>query len=85
MSTKNKTVLSFQQPTPAWATWIFRIVFLLTTATTIIVASDPDMADKTKVKLGVYLKAFDVLVWGIGRGLGVKKEEFDNDKIENNA
>ena len=77
--TKNRTILSFQQPTPAWATWIFRIVFLLTTAATIIVAAEPDINDKAKVKISVYLKAFDFVVWGIGRGLGVRKETFDID------
>jgi hypothetical protein len=73
---KNKTVLSFQHPTPAWATWIFRIVFLLTTATTVVIAAEPDITDKTKVKWNVYLRAFDVVVWGIARGIGVKKERF---------
>lgn len=80
--TDNKTVLSFNKPTPVWATWIFRIVFLLTTAATIVVAADPDISDKTKVKLGVYLKALDFVIWGVGRGLGVERKDFDREEKE---
>ena len=69
---KSKTVFSFKQPTPAWATWLFRIVFLLTTAATIVIAAE----------LGVYMKAFDFVIWGIARGIGVKKEEFDPERIQ---
>lgn len=78
----NKTILSFNKPTPAWATWIFRIVFLITTAATIVIAADPDIKDKTKVKLSVYLKALDFVIWGIGRGLGVEKGDFEVAKEE---
>ena len=79
---KSKTVFSFKQPTPAWATWLFRIVFLLTTAATIVIAAEPDIGDETKVELGVYMKAFDFVIWGIARGIGVKKEEFDPERIQ---
>jgi hypothetical protein len=81
---RSKTILSFNKPTPAWATWIFRIVFLLTTAATIVIAADPDIKDKTKVKLGVYLKALDFVIWGVGRGLGVDRKEFE-EKEEDHA
>jgi hypothetical protein len=80
---QSKTVLSFKKPTPAWATWIFRVVFLLTTAATIVIAADPDIKDKTKVKISVYLKAFDFVIWGVGRGLGVEKKNFDEEEKEN--
>jgi hypothetical protein len=80
--TKSTTVLSFTQPTPAWATWVFRVVFLLTTAATIILAAEPGISDEVKVKLGEYMKAFDFVVWGIARGIGVKKEDFDPESIQ---
>lgn len=78
----NKTVFSFRKPTPAWATWVFRIVFLLTTATTIIISADPHIPDQMKVKLGVYLKAIDFVIWGIARGLGVSKEDVTDGRKE---
>lgn len=78
MITKNKTVLSFIHPTPAWATWVFRIVFLLTTAFAIIIAGEPDISDTIKIKIEVYLKALDFVIWGIARGIGVKKQDFED-------
>lgn len=74
---EGKTVISINKPTPMWATWVFRIVFLLTTAATIIIAADPGIPDDMKVRIGVYLKALDVFIWGIGRGLGVEKADYE--------
>jgi hypothetical protein len=68
-----KTVLSFVKPTPMWATWIFRIVFVLTGVATFIIASDPGITESLKVRLGVYLKGFDMLVWGVTRAIGIEQ------------
>lgn len=75
-----KLVVSLKQPTPKWATWIFRAVFLLTTAATIIIAARNDIADNQKVLIMVYMKAFDVVIWGMGRGLGIKKQDFESEQ-----
>jgi hypothetical protein len=74
-----KTVVSFTKPTPMWATWVFRIVFLLTTAATYIIATDNTIDDDTKVRIFMYLKGFDVVIWGIGRGIGVDKSAFEKE------
>jgi len=71
-----KTVVSFNLPSPVWATWVFRIVFLLTTAAGVWVAATGMIATQNKVEILLAMKVFDVLIWGIGRGLGVKKEDF---------
>lgn len=71
-----KTVLSFTKPTPMWATWIFRVIFLLTSATLVIIAADNTISDELKFKIALYLKAGDVVIWGIARGLGVDKTQF---------
>jgi hypothetical protein len=76
---REKTVFSFKQPTPAWATWVFRIVFILTTAAIMLIAAEPDIPDNLKIKLGAYLKALDFVIWSIARGLGVKKEQIENE------
>ena len=70
-----KTVLSINAPTPMWATWIFRIVFLLTTTATFIIASDPAIPDALKVRIGIYLKGLDFVIWGLGRFIGVEKPD----------
>lgn len=76
---KDKVGVSFTNPTPAWATWVFRGVFLLTTAATIIIAAEPHIPDDVKVRIGVYMKAFDFVIWGLGKGIGVKKETFTSE------
>ncbi len=65
------TVLSFTKPSPVWATWLFRIVFILTGVATFIIAADPALEAATKVRIGIYLKGFDMVIWGITRAIGV--------------
>lgn len=66
-----KTVISLNKPTPAWATWVFRVVFILTGVVTFIVLSDPGISDGVKIRLSVYLKGLDMLVWSLTRMIGV--------------
>jgi hypothetical protein len=71
-----KTVIGMQglkNPTPLWLTWIFRIEFILNKAVFIFFVSDLTVL---QVKL---LVCFDFIVWGIGRFVGVKKDEFENE------
>lgn len=74
---KGKTVLSFNKPTPIWATWIFRIFFNVTLALFIWVGSTGKISDASKVEIMLGMKVLDNLIWGIGRGLGVKKKDFE--------
>ncbi|MBK7110460.1 MAG: hypothetical protein KA954_12010 [Chitinophagales bacterium] len=74
---QGKTVLSFSKPTPLWATWTFRIVFLLTTAATIIIAGETHIPDDVKTRIFLYMKGLDFVVWGIGRGLGINKTDVE--------
>lgn len=76
----NKTVISLAKETPKWATWSFRIVFILTTAVTFVIASDPAIPDALKVRIGVYLKGLDMVIWGIGRFLGIEPQNETNKK-----
>ncbi|WP_123849205.1 hypothetical protein [Chitinophaga lutea] len=71
----NKTVISIEKPTPKWATWVFRIVFLLTTAATFIIGSDPGIPAEIAVRIGVYLKAADLVVWSLSRMVGIQEEK----------
>lgn len=70
-----KTIISVTEPTPKWATWTFRIVFLLTKVAIGIIAADPGIPDDLKVRIGLYLSGLDTLVWGLSRMVGVKIEE----------
>lgn len=75
--TNPQLVLSLTLPTPRWATWVFRAVFLLTTALTIWIAGTSLISESAKVELMVAFKALDVLIWGAGRFIGIKKRDFD--------
>lgn len=77
---QEKTIISIQNPTPKWATWLFRIVFLLTSVAVFLVSNEPSIPDPFKIRIALWLKALDVFVWGIGRGLGVKKSDFENEQ-----
>lgn len=66
-----KTIISISKPTPMWATWTFRIIFIVTGVAVFVIAGDPAIKAELKVRLGVYLKGLDLLVWGFTRALGV--------------
>ena len=57
--------------TPVWAKWMFRVFMTLTTVAAFIVASDPAIADEVKIRVGIYLKAADMLVFGFSKMFGV--------------
>lgn len=77
---ERKTVLSINKPTPSWANWLFRVVFLLNKVVVAIVAADPGIDDQTKVRIGLYLSGLDTLCWSISRMLGVKIQEDESKK-----
>lgn len=72
-----KTIISVNSPTPTWANWVFRVVFLLNKVALGIIASDPGIDANTKVRIAIYLSGLDALVWGLSRMIGVKLDESD--------
>jgi hypothetical protein len=73
----DQTVVSFNKPTPMWATWVFRTVFCLTTAGAFWVAATQVVPEGWKVEVMLGMKTLDFVIWGIGRGLGIKKSDFE--------
>ncbi len=75
---KSETKVSFGQlnaPTPMWAKIAFRITIIITSAATFIIASDPAISDDIKIRLGVYLKGFDLLILGLSNLFGIIPSE----------
>ena len=77
---KTKTVRPFTakaivSETPQWAKWMFRVVFAITTVAAFIIAADPSIPDDTKVRVGVYLKGIDMLVFTISKMFGVEVKD----------
>lgn len=58
--------------TPTWAKNMFRITLLLTSVATFIIASDASISAETAVRIGVYLKAADLFVYGLSKMFGVE-------------
>ena len=78
-----KTKFGFGQltsKTPSWAIWIFRIVFILTTVATFVIAADPTINDALKVRIGVYLKGLDMFLYGFSKLFGVEVQEENHEK-----
>lgn len=60
---------------PKWVKLTFSIIILLTTAATFLIASLPQIANETKVEIGVYIKTFEIIVFGISKLFGISSEE----------
>lgn len=58
-------------PTPLWATWVFRIVFILTTAAVFLIGQTALISAPAKVEIMVWLKTLDMVVLGISKLFGV--------------
>jgi uncharacterized membrane protein YbaN (DUF454 family) len=76
---EGSVVLSFNRPSPKWATWVFRTEFILNKAITMYLTGT-GMIPTEKVK--EYLLIMSIvyfLVWLGARSLGVKKADIEND------
>lgn len=58
--------------TPKFALWLFRITLILTTVATFVIAADPFFNDAFKVRATVYLKAFDMVIFGFSKLFGAE-------------
>lgn len=73
-----KTVISFNLPTPKWVTWIFRTEFVLNKAVLIYLAGTSSISKDNIQEYVLILSIVDFVVWGMGRGIGIKKDDFEN-------
>ncbi len=69
------TAKAIVSETPQWAKWTFRIVFAITGVATFIIAGDPSLPDDVKVRIGVYLKGVDMLIFGLSKMFGVEVKD----------
>lgn len=74
---RGKTVVSFSKPTPMWATWIFRVEFLLNKAILMVLSASHLWTPEQVKESLIWIAAIDFFVWGIARGLGVDKNQFE--------
>lgn len=72
---------SLSQPTPMWVTWIFRTEFVLNKAVMMWLASTSMVQGDNLKEIIAILTILDFVIWGLGRFVGIKKEEFENNPI----
>lgn len=73
-----KTVISFNLPTPKWATWVFRTEFVLNKAVLLYLGGTNSISKDNIQEYILILGIVDFVVWGMGRGIGIKKDDFEN-------
>lgn len=71
---KGKLVASFKYPTPIWATYIFRIEFIINKCLMMFYAGTSMHVENVKEKI-LYLTVIDFGVWMFAKSIGVKKED----------
>lgn len=75
-----KTVIGsegLKHPTPVWATWLFRVEFVLNKVALYVLGSTSLVSpDNVKESL-IWIAALDMLIWGLARFIGEKKESYE--------
>lgn len=75
-----KTVFGMEgikNPTPLWATWIFRTEFVLNKALLYYLSATSLVPASHLKEVILFVTTVDLAVWGMGRLVGVKKESFE--------
>ena len=74
-----KSVLSLNslsRPTPAWVNWVFRVQFVANKAILMWLGSTSLVNVDNLREIILALGVIDFAVWGIGRFIGLKKDDF---------
>lgn len=72
-------VSQIQRPTPLWAKYTFRIVFLLLSVAVFMVSDYPGINESLKLLLLKWFSGINMLVWGLSKMFGVEENEKEND------
>ena len=76
---QGKTVLSFTKPTPLWATYFFRIEFILNKCLMMYYAGTSMHIENVKEKIFI-MSVIDLGVWLFAKSIGVKKSDIGFDE-----
>jgi hypothetical protein len=75
---KSNTTVQFgaiSAPTPLWAKWLFRSVFIVTSAIVLVVAGTQRIAEADKFEILLVLKGVDALALGFSKMFGVVEKD----------
>jgi hypothetical protein len=68
-------IAGLQNPTPKWATWLFRGEFLLNKGLTIILAGTHAIPQDKLAEYILWVTAIDTVFWAFARQVGIQKPE----------
>ncbi|MBN8670338.1 MAG: hypothetical protein ACK4EY_07080 [Flavipsychrobacter sp.] len=66
-------ISQINKPTPLWAKYTFRIVFLLLSVAIFMVSDYPGMNEGVKLLLLKWFSGINMLVWGLSKMVGVEE------------
>ena len=72
------TTISFKDPKPKWATWMFRIQFFANKALMFWLSGTKLIKPEDLGEWILALGAIDLVVWGLAQGFGVKKDDYED-------
>ena len=75
---QTKTVISLSSPTPKWVTWAFRVEFVLNKVLLFILSASSIFTPNQVKESLIWIAAFDLFVWGMGKFVGLKKDDFES-------
>lgn len=76
-------ISQLKNESPKWVKLLFGIIILLTTATTFLIASEPRIPNELKVEIGVYIKTFEIIFFGISKMFGINSQDEITELIDN--
>jgi hypothetical protein len=68
-------VKAIKLETPNWAKWVFRTVFILSTAATFLISNDPNISSAFKISAGVWLQTIEFVIFGLSKMCGIPLED----------
>lgn len=66
-------VSQIQKPTPVWAKYTFRVIFLLLSVAVFMVSDYPGINDGLKLLLLKWFSGVNMLIWGLSKLFGVEE------------
>ncbi|MBS1771530.1 MAG: hypothetical protein JST82_01630 [Bacteroidetes bacterium] len=78
METNLKFGLSqVNNPTPQWAKYTFRIIFLVLSVAVFMVSDYPGLQEATKLLMLKWFSGINMLVWGLSKLFGIEEKQPD--------
>lgn len=72
-------ISQINKPTPLWAKYTFRIVFLLLSVAIFMVSDYPGINESLKLLLLKWFSGINMLVWGLSKMFGVEENRNADD------